>query len=240
MAERTVTINGLSKTYSVTGWRVGWTISPPSLTGAIRKVHDFLTVGARRAAAGSRRRRARRCRTRYYRDLAARYQRRRDMLLEHPRAASLHVLQAVRRVLHHDRHQRASALRDDVEFARYLIKDVGVAAVPGSSFYKNSANGRRPSCVSASASGRDAARSRSADGEARPRRRVQLSSTATTARLEQPALKYRARPARRTAPFSVNVAAVGVERVADVERAIPALHADVVGEVQRAVDVESR
>ena len=46
MAERTVTINGLSKTYSVTGWRVGWTISPPSLTGAIRKVHDFLTVGA--------------------------------------------------------------------------------------------------------------------------------------------------------------------------------------------------
>src|SRR5437764_10198009 len=46
MADRTVTINGLSKTYSVTGWRVGWTISPPSLTSAIRKVHDFLTVGA--------------------------------------------------------------------------------------------------------------------------------------------------------------------------------------------------
>ena len=46
MADRTITINGLSKTYSVTGWRVGWTISPPSVTGAIRKVHDFLTVGA--------------------------------------------------------------------------------------------------------------------------------------------------------------------------------------------------
>ena len=46
MADRTVTINSLSKTYSVTGWRVGWTISPPALTGAIRKVHDFLTVGA--------------------------------------------------------------------------------------------------------------------------------------------------------------------------------------------------
>src|ERR671924_523422 len=46
MQDRTVTINGLSKTYSVTGWRVGWTISPPTLTGAIRKVHDFLTVGA--------------------------------------------------------------------------------------------------------------------------------------------------------------------------------------------------
>ena len=46
MADRTVTINGLSKTFSVTGWRVGWAISPPALTGAIRKVHDFLTVGA--------------------------------------------------------------------------------------------------------------------------------------------------------------------------------------------------
>ena len=46
MADRTVTINSLSKTYSVTGWRVGWAISPPRLTGAIRKVHDFLTVGA--------------------------------------------------------------------------------------------------------------------------------------------------------------------------------------------------
>src|SRR5207245_8172041 len=46
MADRTITLNGLSKTFSVTGWRVGWTISPPSLTGAIRKVHDFMTVGA--------------------------------------------------------------------------------------------------------------------------------------------------------------------------------------------------
>ena len=46
MAERTITINGMSKTYSVTGWRVGWAIAPPVLTDAIRKVHDFLTVGA--------------------------------------------------------------------------------------------------------------------------------------------------------------------------------------------------
>jgi len=46
MAERTVTINGMSKTYSVTGWRVGWAVAPPSITDAIRKVHDFLTVGA--------------------------------------------------------------------------------------------------------------------------------------------------------------------------------------------------
>ena len=81
MAERTVTINGLSKTYSVTGWRVGWTISPPSLTGAIRKVHDFLTVGAAAplqeagvVALG--------VPDEYYPDLAARISRRRDLLLE--------------------------------------------------------------------------------------------------------------------------------------------------------------
>jgi aminotransferase len=46
MAERTVTTNGLSKTFSVTGWRIGWAISPPALTGGIRKLHDFLTVAA--------------------------------------------------------------------------------------------------------------------------------------------------------------------------------------------------
>src|SRR5579871_6898708 len=46
MGDRTVTINGLSKTYSVTGWRVGWAVGPPNVTNAIRKVHDFLTVGA--------------------------------------------------------------------------------------------------------------------------------------------------------------------------------------------------
>src|SRR6476660_791195 len=72
MADRTVTINGLSKTYSVTGWRVGWTISPPSLTGAIRKVHDFLTVGAAAPlqAAGAV---ALELPEQYYLDLAAKY-----------------------------------------------------------------------------------------------------------------------------------------------------------------------
>src|SRR5205814_266213 len=81
MADRTVTINGLSKTYSVTGWRVGWTISPPSLTGAIRKVHDFLTVGAAAPLqeAGTV---ALGLPDQYYLDLAAQYQRRRDVLLE--------------------------------------------------------------------------------------------------------------------------------------------------------------
>src|SRR6266550_2525281 len=81
MADRTVTLNGLSKTYSVTGWRVGWTISPPSLTGAIRKVHDFLTVGApaplQEAGAV-----ALGFAEDYYSKLAAHYQTRRDALVE--------------------------------------------------------------------------------------------------------------------------------------------------------------
>ncbi len=137
MADRTITLNGLSKTYSVTGWRVGWTISPPSLTGAIRKVHDFLTVGApaplQEAGAV-----ALGFADDYYTSLAAHYQTRRDALLE--------ILER-----HHFTTYKpfgayyimtdlsAFGFADDVEFARYLVKDVGVAAVPGSSFYKTGA-----------------------------------------------------------------------------------------------------
>jgi aminotransferase len=138
MADRTVTINSLSKTYSVTGWRVGWAIAPASLTGAIRKVHDFLTVGAAAplqeagvAALG--------VPDSYYAELAASYQRRRDMLLE--------IL-----TRHHFRCYAPEGayyiitdiadfgFPNDVEFARYLVKDVGVAAVPGSSFYRDGAS----------------------------------------------------------------------------------------------------
>jgi aminotransferase len=140
MAERTVTINSLSKTYSVTGWRVGWTISPASLTGAIRKVHDFLTVGAAAplqeagvAALG--------IADSYYAQLAARYRRSRDMLLD--------ILERHRFTCYkpHGAYYIMTDIgqfgfADDVEFARYLVKDVGVAAVPGSSFYRNAAAGR--------------------------------------------------------------------------------------------------
>jgi aspartate/methionine/tyrosine aminotransferase len=140
MADRTVTINGLSKTYSVTGWRVGWTISPPSLTGAIRKVHDFLTVGAPAPLqeAGSV---AMGLPDAYYGKLAADYQRRRDVLLDvlerhhftcYKPFGAYYIMTDI----------RSFGFADDVEFARYLVKDVGVAAVPGSSFYKSSAEGR--------------------------------------------------------------------------------------------------
>ena len=140
MADRTITINGLSKTYSVTGWRVGWTISPPSVTGAIRKVHDFLTVGAPAPlqAAGAV---ALGLPDDYYTKMAAGYQRRRDMLLDilerhhftcYKPSGAYYIMTDI----------SGFGFRDDVEFARYLVKDVGVAAVPGSSFYKNAATGR--------------------------------------------------------------------------------------------------
>jgi L-glutamine---4-(methylsulfanyl)-2-oxobutanoate aminotransferase len=140
MSDRTVTINSLSKTYSVTGWRVGWTISPPSLTGAIRKVHDFLTVGAAAplqeagvVALG--------VPEKYYADLAASYQRRRDMLLDilnrhHFTCYAPHGAYYIMTDI------GDFGFPDDIEFARYLVKDVGVAAVPGSSFYRNAAMGR--------------------------------------------------------------------------------------------------
>ena len=140
MAERTVTINSLSKTYSVTGWRVGWAISPPSLTGAIRKVHDFLTVGAAAplqeagvAALG--------VDESYYVALAASYQRRRDLLLGILRRHhfTCYVPQGAYYIMTDIAHFDCG---DDVEFARYLVKDGGVAAVPGSSFYRNAALGR--------------------------------------------------------------------------------------------------
>lgn len=140
MAERTVTINSLSKTYSVTGWRVGWAISPPALTGAIRKVHDFLTVGAAAplqeagvAALG--------VADSYYVELARNYQRRRDVLLDilRRRQFTCYVPQGAYYIM---TDIGGFGFADDVEFARYLVKDVGVAAVPGSSFYRHAELGR--------------------------------------------------------------------------------------------------
>src|SRR5216684_3455907 len=140
MADRTVTINSLSKTISVTGWRVGWTISPPSLTGAIRKVHDFLTVGApaplQEAGAV-----ALGLPDDYYTALAEKYRERRDVLLDilerhhftcYKPYGAYYIMTDI----------STFGFADDVEFARYLVKDIGVAAVPGSSFYKTPGAGR--------------------------------------------------------------------------------------------------
>jgi len=140
MADRTVTLNSLSKTYSVTGWRVGWAIAPPGLTGAIRKVHDFLTVGAAAPLqeAGAV---ALSFPETYYAALAAGYQRRRDMLLAliEPRGF---VCSTPRGAYYVMTDIGGFGFADDVEFSRYLVEEVGVAVVPGSSFYHDPALGR--------------------------------------------------------------------------------------------------
>jgi aminotransferase len=150
MRGRTVTISGASKTFSVTGWRVGWIVAPADLTDAIRKVHDFLTVGAPAplqegvAAAldgleGS-----------FYDELAATYRRRRDLLhgalvdagfrCEAPEGA-YYILADYTGL-----GALASPEPDDTAFAVWLSREIGVTPVPGSSFYRDG-DGRGRSLV---------------------------------------------------------------------------------------------
>jgi len=140
MADRTVTINSVSKTFSVTGWRVGWTIAPPDIAGAIRKVHDFLTVGAaaplQEASAA-----ALELPASYYRDLAASYQIRRDRLMGILKEAGF-VCYEPRGAYYIMTDIAAFGFPDDVAFARHLVTEIGVGAVPGSSFYREPASGR--------------------------------------------------------------------------------------------------
>jgi aminotransferase len=133
MRERTITINGLSKTYSVTGWRVGYAIAPPVLTEGIRKVHDFLTVGAAAPLqeAGAR---ALALPRSYYAELAQAYQTRRDLLLAGLRAAGF-ACSVPRGAYYIMADTSGLTAGDDVEFTRTLVKDVGIAVVPGSSFF---------------------------------------------------------------------------------------------------------
>ncbi|HYV63620.1 MAG TPA: aminotransferase class I/II-fold pyridoxal phosphate-dependent enzyme [Bryobacteraceae bacterium] len=141
MRERTVLINSMSKTYSVTGWRVGWVLANPDITESVRKVHDFLTVGAAAplqeagvVALG--------LPESYYTELAQHYTERRDWMLQmleragfrcsRPRGA--YYVMADFSMLSKD---------DDVTFTRHLIETVGIAAVPGSSFFGNPKDGAR-------------------------------------------------------------------------------------------------
>ena len=141
MRERSITINGMSKTYGVTGWRVGWAIAPPGPTEAIRKVHDFLTVGAAAPlqAAGAF---ALKLPDSYYQRLAESYRAKRDRMLKiledagfecfRPRGA-YYIMTDITRF----------GAADDVSFARDLVQKIGIAVVPGSSFYNDAADGAR-------------------------------------------------------------------------------------------------
>jgi len=139
MRERTVTINGMSKTYSLTGWRVGWAVAQPALTNAIRKVHDFLTVGAAAPlqAAGAV---ALSLPSSYYQQLANSYRARRDRLLTPLRDAGFGVF-VPRGAYYIMTDISAFGFPDDVSFARHLVKEVGIAVVPGSSFYNDARDG---------------------------------------------------------------------------------------------------
>jgi aspartate/methionine/tyrosine aminotransferase len=140
MRHRTITINALSKTYSVTGWRVGWAIAAPEVTAAIRKVHDFVTVGAAAPLqeAGTI---ALQMPASYYTTLASDYLARRDRLLGILSGAGFRCFKP-RGAYYIMTDISSFGFPDDVAFARYLVKEIGVAAVPGSSFYRDPADGR--------------------------------------------------------------------------------------------------
>ncbi len=141
MRERTVIVNSLSKTYSVTGWRVGYCIAPPDITGAIRKVHDFLTVGAANPLqhAGAY---ALSLPPGYYEELQKEYQRKRDFIVPVLQKAGLkcefpegayYVMTDI----------SDFGFANDVDFTRFLIREIGVAVVPGSSFYHDKSLGNQ-------------------------------------------------------------------------------------------------
>ena len=141
MYERSVTIGGMSKTYGVTGWRVGTMIAPQSLTHAFRQVHDYVSIGAAAPLqeAGAV---AYRLPRSYYTTLAADYQARRDRLC----SALLEIgfdLEAPQGAYYVMADFSAFGATDDVAFARHLVRDVGVATVPGSSFFRDKALGRQ-------------------------------------------------------------------------------------------------
>ena len=133
LEDRTVTISALSKTYAVTGWRVGWIVAPDSVTGGIRSVHDFMTVAApaplQEAGAV-----ALAMPQSFYDEVAREYLERRDTLLRildetgfesNPTRGAYYVMADVSHL----------GLGDDVEVAMHMTKEVGVAVVPGSSFF---------------------------------------------------------------------------------------------------------
>ncbi len=144
MENRTITINSISKTYSVTGWRVGWAIAPEAITARIRKIHDFLTVGAptpfQHAAVT-----ALSFPEDYYETLRKHYEGARQFVFALLQKAGFNcsLPQGAYYILADSQElMRRFCLNDDVAFSRRLIESIGVATVPGSSFYSDPKLGR--------------------------------------------------------------------------------------------------
>ena len=134
MAERTITISSLSKTFSITGWRLGYAIAPAEMSTAIRKVHDFLTVGApaplmEAAAIGYSYPES------YYQKLSDEYRERRDYLAGPLREAGF-TFATPAGAYYFFADFSALSKDDDVTFAKWMAREVGIATVPGSSFYR--------------------------------------------------------------------------------------------------------
>ncbi len=140
MQNRTITVSGLSKTYSMTGWRLGYVVAPEVLTDAIRKMHDFLTVGAphplQRAGVA-----ALNLPQQYYTDLIAKYDNNRQMLVKiltdagfccYPPEGAYYIMTDI----------SDFGFEDDTTFGHWLVKEIGVGGVPGSSFYSRPELGR--------------------------------------------------------------------------------------------------
>jgi aspartate/methionine/tyrosine aminotransferase len=141
MRERTITISSLSKTYSCTGWRIGWIIAPPAQTSPIRKVHDFLTVGApaplqTAAAVGFAFDRE------YYNHFTADYKAKREFMSAVLREVGFEFAVPEGAYYIFTDFSKLSDL-DDVTFAKWMTQEIGVATVPGSSFYSNKEDGRQ-------------------------------------------------------------------------------------------------
>ncbi len=139
MRDRTITINGMSKTYSVTGWRVGWATASPEVSNAIRKVHDFLTVGAAAPLqeAGAL---ALALPDSYYDRLSTLYRAKRDFTVDMLSRAGFRCF-VPRGAYYVMTDISAFGYPDDLAFSRYLVETVGVAVVPGSSFYNDPKDG---------------------------------------------------------------------------------------------------
>jgi aspartate/methionine/tyrosine aminotransferase len=139
MRDHTIVINGMSKTYSVTGWRVGWALAPAEATQSIRKVHDFLTVGAAAPLqqAGAI---ALKSPQAYYDKLAKDYSVRRERLLKILISAGFKVYKPLG-AYYIMTDISSFGYPNDVAFAKFLVEKVGVAVVPGSSFYNDARDG---------------------------------------------------------------------------------------------------
>jgi aminotransferase len=139
MRDRTILVNSMSKTYAVTGWRVGWVLAAPDLADSIRKVHDFLTVGAaaplQQAGVA-----ALSLPDDYYAHLSKDYGARRDAMLEVLDGAGFRCFRP-RGAYYIMADISGFGYADDMAFARHLVEDVGIAAVPGSSFFEDPRNG---------------------------------------------------------------------------------------------------